>query len=585
MDRAYLLLAFIVGLAIALRLWGIAFGLPYDLTADEPHQIVQALRIGAGEGGPLVRMWHTVGKGGLDYILFAEYGVLYVSWWLIGRVHESREFALQYLTDPTAFYLVGRVTIALLGALTTAAVFEVGRRIYDTRVGLGAALFGAVAYYHAAYSHVINVHIAMACALWAGVAVYLSYTRSGRRSALIAAGLLSGAAIALAYTAAVGLLMLLAALWFVADRGRRRASRIGDAAMLTGAALVSVALMSPDLLTGAGLLVRNFTAPSDGRSPGDIRSAIDSVTILRQVSWTGYLTLLVKPYNAPVTIGALIGVAAGVRRREVWTLLLAAATGLCIVGLSAASRGASESYLLPVTPALWLLCARGAAAVAGTRRLPSGAITIALAAVPLFFTVRDDVMLARPDTRVIAKDWIEAHVPSGSKILMDGMRFRFVQSPPLTGNRATVARRLVNMHDSELTLTDQMLSLYREAADHIQEPAYDLYSTMYGLEVEDLDYYMHNCFDYIVVSSFNEKRYASGEEKRLHPKSARFYDDIKTDPRFHLVYTIDPIVWKQLGPSISVYQVSCGTGPDDHTGESLPMAQSRALAPAARVFP
>ena len=86
MTRASrLLLASVIGLALLLRVWGVTFGLPYDLTADEPHQIVQALKVGAGQGGPLVRMWHTVGKGGLDYLLFIEYSLLFAGWWLIGQ--------------------------------------------------------------------------------------------------------------------------------------------------------------------------------------------------------------------------------------------------------------------------------------------------------------------------------------------------------------------------------------------------------------------------------------------------------------------------------------------------------------------
>jgi hypothetical protein len=549
----------VLGVAIAVRLWGIAFGLPYDLTADEPHQIVQALKIGAGEGGPLVRMWHTVGKGGLDYVLFFEYGLLYVCWWLIGRVQESRDFALEYLRDPTAFYLVGRVTIAAAGALTSVAVFSVGRRVHDARIGLGAALLGAVAYYHAAFSHVINVHIAMAFALWAGIAIYLVYEDTRTRRTLVASGLLCGAAIALAYTAAIGLIVVLAAL-FVADRRDGWRARLVDAAVLVSSALASVALMSPDLLTGAGQLVGNFTSAAQVEPQADLRSAIDSVTILRRVEWTAYAELLFKPYNALTTLGAAIGIAAGVWRRERWTLILSAATALFLIVVSAASRGASESYLLPVTPAMWLLCSRGIAAVSPDRRLAFGTIAVAVAAVPLFYTVREDMMLARPDTRVLAKEWIEAHVPSDSKILMDGMRFRFVQGAPLNGNRATVERRLADLEDSELALSGQMLSLYREAAERVDGPTYDLYSTMYGLEVEELDYYVRTCFDYIVVSSFNEKRYESEAEARAHPVSARFYDGIKTDPRFHLVYSVDPIVWKQLGPAIRVYRVTCQQG-------------------------
>jgi 4-amino-4-deoxy-L-arabinose transferase-like glycosyltransferase len=567
--RTALALLAIVAIALALRLWGIAFGLPYDLTADEPHQIVQALRIGAGEGGPLVSMWHTVGKGGLDYILFFEYGLLYVFWSLTGRVQDAREFALEYLRDPTAFYLVGRVTVAVTGALTTAAVFSVGRQLYDAPTGLAAALIGAVAYFHAAYSHVINVHVAMTLALWAGVAFYLRYEETGRWRPLMVAGLLAGAAIALAYTAAIGLLLMVVAL-FASDRQARRLSPLRAAAILLVAAAASVALLSPDLFSGSVLLFQNFTRSRAATADG-LRGAIDSVTILRGVEWTAYAEVLLKPYNLLTTIGAAIGMAAGVWWRERWTLMLSAATLLLVVLVSAANRGASESYLLPMTPAMWLLCSRGLSALSFDRRLVFGAATAAVATVPLFFTVREDVMLARPDTRVLAKHWIEANVPSGAKILMDGMRFRFVQSAPLNGNRATLERRLADLEESELALSDQMLELYREAAGRVEGPTYDLHSTMYGLDVRELDYYVHACFDYIVVSSFNEKRYETPAEARNHPASARFYAGIRSDPRFRLVYSIDPIVWRQLGPSIDVYEVAClpAGGSDRHASGGL----------------
>ena len=246
--------------AVVLRLWGITFGLPYDLTADEPHQIIQALKIGTGQGGPLVRMWHTVGKSGLDLLLFIEYGGLFAFWWVTGQVDGPRAFALRYLTDPTAFYLVGRITVALLGAVTALAVFQVGRRIYGTRVGLGAAAIAAVAHFHIAESHVIGPHIPMTFALWTGVAAYLTYEASRRTLPLIVAGLFCGAAIALAYSAAIGLLMLLGARLFTSDESAKPNRRLTDAAILAGAALVSIAVMSPDLLIQGSAVLRNFVS-------------------------------------------------------------------------------------------------------------------------------------------------------------------------------------------------------------------------------------------------------------------------------------------------------------------------------------
>jgi hypothetical protein len=179
----------------------------------------------------------------------------------------------------------------------------------------------------------------------------------------------------------------------------------------------------------------------------------------------------------------------------------------------------------------------------------------AAGAMALFVTMREDVMLAKPDTRVVAKQWIESHVRPGSKILMDGMRFRFVQGVPLNGDKATLARRMADLEKSELTLSNMMLVVYREAAERIDGPTYDLHSTVYGLEVEDLDHYVRNRFDYVIVSSFNEKRYASERARREHPKSAQFYSDIKTDPRFQAIYTVEPIMWRQVGPTITVYKV------------------------------
>ena len=79
----------------------------------------------------------------------------------------------------------------------------------------------------------------------------------------------------------------------------------------------------------------------------------------------------------------------------------------------------------------------------------------------------------------------------------------------------------------------------------------------YGLEVEELDAYVRSCFSYVVVSSFNEKRYATDAARQRHPKSARFYHDIKSDPRFQVVYEVRPVIWRQVGPTITVYRVTC----------------------------
>jgi 4-amino-4-deoxy-L-arabinose transferase-like glycosyltransferase len=550
----------IVGLlALFFRLWGIGFALPYDFTADEPHHIVQALKIGAGEGGPLLRIWHTVGKGGLDYLLFFEYGLLYVFWRITGEVRGPDDFAVRYLEDPTAFYLLGRLTIAILGTLTCLIIFWVGRRMFDARVGLGAAFIGATAYFHGAQSHFINVHVAMAFGLWAGLGCYLEYERSARVRWAAASGFLIGAATALAYTAAIGLGLVLLALISTAYKRSSRPKLVRATLALGLSFGAAIALMSPDLILGIGKLLSNFGVLSGGgpaAESGGLRESIDAVTILRTHDWMAYVDILAKPVNVSLSVGALLGILIGVFRGDRWVRVLAVGVAVFVLIVSAADRSPAERYLLPITPALWLVCSYGVRTVSRDKLVWNLAGLAAVVALPLWNLIGQDYIWTLPDTRVVAKSWIETTVPPNTKILMDGMRFRFVQSPPLNPNDVALARRLAGAEASELTISERMLALYIEAQKSVAGPKYDLYSTVYGLEVDELDHYVDACFDYIVTSSLNENRYSSEAGRARFPKSARFYGNIKTDARFEQVYRVGPVPWQRGGPTITVYRVA-----------------------------
>jgi 4-amino-4-deoxy-L-arabinose transferase-like glycosyltransferase len=556
-QRLRTALAVVFFLALALRLWGIGFALPYDFTADEPHHIVQALKIGAGEGGPLLRAWHTVGKGGLDYLLFFEYGILFLFWRVTGRVGGAEEFALRYLEDPTAFYLLGRLTIALLGALTCLVVYWAGKRMFDDRVGLGASLLAATSYFHGAQSHIINVHIAMAFALWTGIACYLEYERRPRPLWALLCGFLIGAATALAYTAAIGLPLVLIAL----KTAKPRLPWFRGAGFVAVSFMAAIALMSPDLLSGIGKLASNFGksagrgVASEGTDTPELRDSIDAVTILRGHDWSAYLAVLGKPINLLLSLGALAGALVGVVERKRWALALALLSTIVLVMLSASGRSTAERYLLPIIPALWVLCSLAARELSKGKVLWNAAFVSAVAALPLWNLIGQDFIWTRPDTRVVAKQWIESHLASDSKILIDGMRFRLVQSPPLNPNAAALGRRLSSAESSELILSKKMLSLYARAQSRILGPKYDLYSTVYGIEVEELDYYVANCFDYVITSSLNASRYETEDSRRRFPERARFYDGVKSDPRFEVIYRIEPARWRQWGPVITVYRV------------------------------
>ena len=304
----------------------------------------------------------------------------------------------------------------------------------------------------------------------------------------------------------------------------------------------------------------------------DLRDTIDSITILRG-DWSWYFTILLRNYNFALAFSALLGAGLGLWRRERWPIIWSVLSVVFLGFMFAAGRGPSERYLLPIMPVLWLLSSLAVIEISRRRWWLIAPGLICVVALPLIVLVRQDYEWTQPDTRVIAKEWIEANLPAGSRILMDGMRYRFVQSPPLWPDQVTVARlatqaggesERINRAGVQSYLPGEAgwggaakgtWVLYAEAMKRVKGPRYALHSTVYGLGVEDLDYYVEACFDYIIVSSYHSQRYTSESSRKRFPKSAQFYDGLKTDSRFRVVYSAAPIPWMRPGPVITVYKV------------------------------
>jgi hypothetical protein len=149
---------------------------------------------------------------------------------------------------------------------------------------------------------------------------------------------------------------------------------------------------------------------------------------------------------------------------------------------------------MPILPIAALLAAYGAVslvrllAVRRPRWAPAAAALAcaALLAQPLWTSVRNDLVLSRADSRALARQWMVANVPAGSKIVMepafpnswlldpgrfvpparDGARWRkFQTSTTLNQSLGTAIRkgstgRVVRVEDYERTLTPDRVGAY-----------------------------------------------------------------------------------------------------------------------------
>jgi hypothetical protein len=536
--------------------WGIDFGLPYELTYDEVHEIVRAFKLGAGEYD-----WDSFAKGGLYYFLFVEYGLLYLIWKLLGWVADTPDFAIRYFQDPTPFYLAGRLTVAVMGALTCWVVFCIGRRLYNVWVGLGVALIGATTHYHALWSHYINVDIGLTLALWTSVLAYLKYESSYQRRWLLAAGAFGGIAIAFKLTGAIVLPLLLVAIGTPLERWREPFKIVKASVLAVVAIMVTLTIVAPEWTVDSIDFSRFFNrlaAPPDMSSDGELAEAVDAVTIYRTQNYWGYVKILLAPHNVVLVLSALLGSGLALWRRHRWDLIWIGLSLVFIVVMSAAERSATERYILPIMPCFWFLSMRATTTVA-RQRLWATVIGLAcVTALPLATLVYHNYMWTKPDTRVIAKQWIESNISAGAKILSDGQRYRFTMSPPLYPDATAVARRVVKAKHAQRVsrgTSPHTLALYTEAMSRIKGPRYDLHSTVWGVAVEPLSYYVDSCFDYVITSSANAERYQNANARQRFPKSAEFYAQLPSDPRFEAIYTIAAKAWHRVGPTIVVYRV------------------------------
>jgi 4-amino-4-deoxy-L-arabinose transferase-like glycosyltransferase len=185
-------------IALALRLWGITFGLPYEYHPDEPFLVRHALRFGTGDLNP---HWFTYPSFFL-YLLFFLYGLYFLVGFVLGIFHSPQDFATLYFLDPSAFYLIGRGAMAFIGALTVLVLYGAGRRLYGQRTGLLAAFFLTSTFLHVQNSHYISaVDISMTFFVLVSFYFLVRFWQEKKDSFYVLAGLFGGLAVANKYQA------------------------------------------------------------------------------------------------------------------------------------------------------------------------------------------------------------------------------------------------------------------------------------------------------------------------------------------------------------------------------------------------
>jgi hypothetical protein len=536
-------------LAFVLRIWGIGFGLPYVYHVDEHYYVNTALKLGKG-----VIHNPPYAPAGLSNILALEYGGYYAVEYLSGNISSPQEFEAAFRRDPSAFYLLARLTSALFGTLTCLVLYVLGESTVGAWTGLVAASLLAASFLHVRDSHYAVPDAALTFFITLSIALAVVSLHTNKRRFLYLAALAGGLATAMKWTALpVGLALAWASLWAgsVNTRGAMRRLFSRTAIVVFALFALGFAVGSPQVLTNPALYINEALGlAAAGRAGGFIIWEVDTLP-----GWLFYGKALLIGVGSSLLI---LGVAGMLRRllRSMQTFdkvsILLVLFPLTYYLLMGSTRNYFSRYALPLIPFVVLFAAEMIATgvtwalVRGQRRL-GGALGVALVvgalAEPLANTIRHDVLLTREDTRTLAKQWIETNLPAGSRVAVDWP----THSPPLS-------------------------TLERAVPDSVR-----VYEVMVvgrvGLSDHPLDWYQNEKFDYLVSSSFVYDLPLVHKEWEVDRRM--FYATLDRDLR--LLYVVEPAsglaktrfafdeiygpivsLWQRElpGPTIRIYEVN-----------------------------
>lgn len=408
-------LGLILAAGLALRLWGIGFGLPnLHCRPDESTLVDKALAIGAGDLNP-----HFFNYPSFHFYLLALlYGAYYAIGRAIGWFSGVADFERLFFFNPSSFYLLGRICSAALGTASVGLAYLLGRKLDGRRAGLLSALFLSLAFLHVRDSHFATVDVPAVFHLLLGWVFLLRYLERAGWGDLFGSAILFGLATSTKYNLGVFGIAVLGAPWLIAgQKGKRPGLQMAGALLAMGAAFVAG---SPYALLDFGNFWRDlnyerlhFIAGHGGRDLGR--------------GWLYHLRFtLYYGLGWPLLLVALAGWVRLAWRRRLADLLLIGSL-LLYGGVAGSGRGVFMRYLLPLVPLLCVV-AGGGLATWGRRWGGWTALAGLLVALPSGWAAwQHDRLLVQADTRVLAAHWIEARLPDGAWIAMHGSDFGYPQ--------------------------------------------------------------------------------------------------------------------------------------------------------------
>ena len=554
-DPALLAPAAVVALAFVLRVWSVNHGLPYVYNVDEElHYVPPATRVLGGTFHPE----SFINPPALTYFFSALFFVVYGG---AGAALDA------WNAHPDELYLAARLAVACIGTVGVWLVYLTGSRLFGRVAGVVAAAAMAVAFLPVFYSHhALNDVPAMTAATLSlfGAA---SILRHGRWFDYALAGAAAGLAAATKYPSGLILVSVLAATAVRAYDSPRRRSVLPGLALALGCTAVAFLLAHPFALLDFDSMRRDLEFLSRVNGGHFIGLPYEN-------GYTYYPRVFTWGLGWVPALAALAG-AVLLARREPRAAIVLVPTAL-VYFFFVAGYAPYGRYLLPTFPIACLLagyCARELVALARRRgalfaRLAAVGAVAAATAQGLLYSIHNDVVLSRTDTRELARGWLTANVPAGATIVLEpALPHGWV--PTVAGGGDRWRNYPTSEAYREITGEAEITPRGKRRRGPLARSTYVLH-----LRPEFIDLYRRDGACWIVSASLQSGR-AFAEPERA-PGAIAYYDRLEREAdvvfgaspfdsgaapvAFSYDFSFDyyPLAYHRPGPQMTVYRLSGG---------------------------
>lgn len=412
------------------RLWGITFGLPHvRARPDELFVIGAAIGMHGGDANP--RFFDYPGL--YLYLVAGLYAIFYGIGRITGQFASAEGFVANFREAWAPYFLIPRLTAALLGTATVAVVYGIGATLLTRTAGLVSALFLALAFLHVRDSHYATTDVPMTFFVMGAVLAAARVQRDRRASDAWLAGILAGCATSTKYNAVFVTLALAAVealhAWELRRDWRRSLRETHILRMAAGCILIFAATnpyLFLDFSTAwtqlSGLAMQNEA----GMTPPELLGR----------GWTYHLPNSLRHGLGLPLLGAALAGFTWMAVRKPGTALVLGVFPVAYYAVVGMGHNVFVRYMVPVVPFLCLFAAYAVtelarllsrASSAGREPLIAGALSLAIVAPTAASSIQFDYLLAQDDNRNVAARWVQQQVPPGSSIYTAGNLYGHLQ--------------------------------------------------------------------------------------------------------------------------------------------------------------